>query len=241
MSIERYISVVYPVKAKVLATPRRAKQSCLLLAIILGAINLYHLTNHTVAYWNGAPYCVLRPEHSYVMTNVWPIVDAVIYSYLPSFFMLTFNGIIIYHMWSLKNQSTLNNSGTLVKSFPRVTKMLLSVSLFFICTTLPVETMYIVLSRSESHNKFIYACLDALMVLNHSANFYLYCLSTKKFRKDIKAMFCSHKIDPMGSNTLTQQPTEARSLETNRISIIWLNPSFVTCSNGYKVPIHEYL
>ena len=207
MAIERFISVVYPTKAKSIATPRKAKQICLLLALILGAINLYHLTNHEVVDWNGISYCEIRPEHTYVMNNVWTIVDAVIYCYLPSLLMFTFNGIIIYHMWSAKSQSVLNEPSTISKSFSRVTRMLLSVSFFFICTTLPVETMFIVLSRSESHNKSVYACLDVLMVLNHSANFYLYCVSTKKFRQDLKNMYCIHKVHPSDANTSTLQPT----------------------------------
>ena len=213
MSFERFISIVYPIKAKAMATPRRAKQICLISALILSTINLYHLANRTVEYWDGVQYCEVHPEHVYVMNNVWPIVDAVIYSYLPSLLMFTLNGIIIYHMWSSKKQAVLSQPGTIAKSFSRVTKMLLSVSFFFISTTLPVETMFIVLSRSESHNELLYACLEVLMVLNHSANFYLYCLSTKKFRQDLKAMFCSSEVHPVNGTESTLQPTIDHSLD----------------------------
>ena len=215
MSIERFISIVHPLKAKVLATPRRAKQMCLFLVVILAAINAYHLTSRKVYYWDGVPYCGKRPEHVYITNYVWPILDAVIYSYLPSILMFTFNGIIMYHMWSSKNQAALNQQGAMAKNFPRVTKMLLSVSFFFICTTVPVETMFIVRNYSDSYNALLYSCLDALMVLNHSANFYLYCLSTRKFRQDLKAIFCAHQVHPIGTNTTSQQPTAVHSLDAS--------------------------
>ena len=203
MSIERFFSIVYPIKAKVIATPLRAKQMCLVLALILALINMYHFSNQSVHYWDGLPFCLPRPQHAYMMKYIWPIVDAIIYSYLPSALMFTFNGIVMYHMWSSKNTS---NAVTINKSFPRVTRMLLIVSVFFICSTLPVETMFIIRNRSESYNVLLYACLDVLMVMNHSINFYIYCFSAKKFRRDLLTMFTSYKVGPMTNTVPAQQP-----------------------------------
>ena len=203
ISIERFFSIVYPIKAKVLATPLRARQICLVLALILTIINVYHFSNRSLHYGDGLRYCAPRPQHAYILTYIWPIVDAIIYSYLPSALMFTFNGIVMFHMWSFKNTS---QAVTINKSFPRVTRMLLIVSVFFICSTLPVETMWIIHNRSDSYNTLLYACLDVLMVMNHSINFYIYCFSAKKFRRDLLTMFTSYKVGPMVINVPAQQP-----------------------------------
>ena len=188
MSIERFIIIVHAEKVNYLCTPIRAKLSCLALAITLAGINAFHIVAYRVYTADGVSECVPRPEYDYILTNVWPVIDGMLYAYLPSALILCFSGRIMCHIWNTK--MTFNQASSAEKHFPRVTFMLFSVSLFFIITTVPVTTLFIVFRRTGYVSMLTFACLELLMVLNHSINFFLYCLSGSKFRNDFRKMFC---------------------------------------------------
>ena len=191
MSIERFIVIVHPEKAKYLCTPLRTKLSCLILAIVLLGINAFHIVAYQVYTTDGVRFCVPRPEYDYFLDNVWPIIDGVLYTYLPSILMINFSGAIMCHIW--KTKALFNQASSAQKHFPRVTFMLFSVSVFFIITTVPVTTLFIVERHTGDLSMLTFACLELLMVLNHSINFFLYCLSGSKFRNDFRKMFCAKK------------------------------------------------
>ena len=95
MSIERFVMIVHPEKAKYVSTPLRTKLSCFILAIVLAGINAFHIVAYQVYTINGVSHCVPRPEYDYILDNVWPIVDRVLYAYLPAILMLSFSGGIM--------------------------------------------------------------------------------------------------------------------------------------------------
>ena len=192
MTTDRFFAIYYPLKATVYSTPRRARLVCFALLLPLALINSIHLLSHEVQQFGGTSICWHRDRHSHMMTRVWPSVDAVIYSYLPSTLMIIFNGLIMYRMCSQRNRGPLPDS-YISKHASRVTTMLLGVTTFFILTTVPVHTTFIYHRTNGSYHHVLYTCLDILMITNHSANFYLYCMNSKGFRKDLVNMMTCHK------------------------------------------------
>uniref|UniRef100_A0A1I8IVR5 G_PROTEIN_RECEP_F1_2 domain-containing protein n=1 Tax=Macrostomum lignano TaxID=282301 RepID=A0A1I8IVR5_9PLAT len=104
------------------------------------------------------------------------------------------------------------------RSVNQVTVMLLLVSCFFIVTSLPITVLKVLSSLSSvidstannnrefySRYQLIQACAELLMYLNHSSNFFFYCLAAKKFRNDLYSRLrslrhhCRHSSSGMPS------------------------------------------
>lgn len=79
----------------------------------------------------------------------------------------------------------------LCKNLHQTTAMLTTLSLTFVCLTVPIQTFFIVVMFNEVDftSDPIYAFVDVLFHLNHAVNFYLYCLTAHRFRNQVKQMF----------------------------------------------------
>ena len=99
------------------------------------------------------------------------------------------------------------DSKTLAKQESQITIMLLSITILFLCTHLPSMLLFGVnvfnqWSTESPYNYYLYnvifQCFVTLILLNHSLNFYFYCLSSKIFQKAavgiLKSLFRIHSF-----------------------------------------------
>lgn len=219
VTTERFIAVCFPLKASVLCSVNKARSVTLSLLCMAFCLNVHFLwtTELSEVHLNSSDVakCTAGPEFDFLLTDVWPLVDAFTYSFIPTFICSVLNTLIIrrviiarkYRVRLQKCNTGRNN--LLKKSLPsestiKLTKMLLAVSLTFILTTLP-NSIYIVVQNywnfdhgenllvEISNFALARTVTDNLMFINHSVNFFLYCATGKKFRKNMDRALCKFR------------------------------------------------
>lgn len=244
MTIERAIVVTFPLKAHTICNTRHARWGIISIVGLFIFINCHFLWSVELVHFtfNSTVISKCHPTDGYIRLNedIWPWVDAVIYSFLPSFIILVLNSLIILNVISARNarkrlrqQSKLflrngqnSNHRSHGEMSRKITLMLLTVSFTFLVTTLPMNIVIIyksvfLASGSTSMNtlmkvKLMNTIAEMLMYTNHSINFFLYCATGKKFRNQFKAMVCyvCRRRRP-GSSSPTIRMTKVNSSKTD--------------------------
>ncbi|XP_069114695.1 probable G-protein coupled receptor B0563.6 [Argopecten irradians] len=217
VTVERYIAVCHPLQATVLCSVQKARTVSIIMFLTIVAINVHFMwtVDLSITKTNGSDIatCEANERYAYALTEVWPWVDAAIYSFVPCFILAILNFLIIRQVLlarrfrcQLQNcKSGRNNQ--LQKRLPtegsiKLTLMLLAVSFTFMITTLPNNVSLIVTALMDSHlnnlqqiARFALAktITELLMYTNHSLNFFLYCATGKKFRRNIEKLICKVK------------------------------------------------
>ena len=175
VTVERYIVVCFPLRASTMINTNRAKKVIIFLVLLMFAINLHFLWTVEIVERQmdskNVSNCEAAPHHEHLVNEVWPWVDACIYSFVPFIVILVLNILIICEVVEARNhrrqmqntpehhyhqQTTrLRNgdSSTTTSSCRRscgpgegtkLTVMLLTVSFAFLLTTLPMNVSLIV-------------------------------------------------------------------------------------------------
>ena len=175
VTVERYIVVCFPLKASTMINTSRAKRVIGFLVLLMFSINLHFMWTVEIVQrpvdGKNVSNCEASPQHQHLVNEVWPWVDACIYSFVPFIVILVLNILIICEVVEARNhrrqmqntpehhyhqQTTrLRNgdSSTTTSSCRRscgpgegtkLTVMLLTVSFAFLLTTLPMNVSLIV-------------------------------------------------------------------------------------------------
>ncbi len=216
VTVERYIVVCYPLKAASFCSTPRARKVILALLFFLFMLNLHFFWTVQVVYFKHKgeyiPRCAGGPQHEELVEEIWPWVDAIIYSFLPFAMIMLLNGLIIRQVVLAHHSRCVlqppNNVGYTQRrpsneGSTRLTAMLLTISFAFLLTTLPMNIVNIAtafwnrkyLSDMALVSKFKLArtITEMLMYINHSMNFFLYCAAGQKFRHQLVWMVCYAK------------------------------------------------
>lgn len=187
---------------------------------------------------------------------VWPWVDAAVYSFLPFVIIMFLNVRIIRRVLAARcrrrnlsqppecqptspSSSTRRSSGD---TNSRLTVMLLCISFTFLAMTLPVNIVLIVtgfwkvsdidVDRAAKF-KLVRTITELLMYANHSSNFFLYCATGQKFRRQICLLLCRRwrHPDALAAFGSTYKGTQARNSRFSNsdndckdVSPVWPSP-----------------
>ena len=206
MTIERCISVLWPLQSKKLCTVRNAK----LISIVIGLVFLIFDGQWLITITVKGGYCDYIDGISVVYQKIYNKIDASLYCYVPFILMMMANLIIISKMMlARKNANKVADIGVsadpkgkaLSKNARKTTIMLLSVTLVFCFLTMPVSTYY---AATPNVPPLAHALLVNLGYLNHGINFWLYCLTGSKFRAEVlKIIPCKCKKSSVHISTIT--------------------------------------
>ena len=175
VTVERYIVVCFPLKASSMINTSRAKKVIIFLVLVMFAINLHFLWTVEIVDRKmdskNVSNCEAAPHHEQLVNDVWPWVDACIYSFVPFIVILVLNILIICEVVEARNhrrqmqntpehhyhqQTTRLRDGDHSSSRAscrrscgpgegtKLTIMLLTVSFTFLLTTLPMNVSLIV-------------------------------------------------------------------------------------------------
>ena len=178
-------------------------------------------TNNTAANFNEnthsttntAAVCTLAKEYTAFYYSIWSWVDLMIFSILPWLCLVVSNNVLLWTLsasvrhaqHSLGSAHTEGFSGR-KKQASSMTVTFIAVSTAFIVLNLPMSCIqvasfyhYIVGSLDSFHQSDVYAyCNEIALALwgtNSAVNFYLYCLTGSKFRRELRktfsCMFCA--------------------------------------------------
>ena len=205
LTVDRFLSIWCPFFASWFCTLTRARVMTLVLVCVISAYNVH-------VFWtfqlipgktlNTRPMCTIEKVNPF--HYIFDYIKTVTYCLLPSCLVFILNTCIIYKVSQRKNDiesafqgkvergaSMYTNKVSFRKN--RVTTMLLVISFVWLFLTTPYGILSI--SRSQFSNyspsliKFIITITFLLFYLNHSVNFYLYCLTGQKIRTEFCDLF----------------------------------------------------
>jgi hypothetical protein len=215
VTVERCIAVCFPLRASGMCNVFRARLVVGLLIWILCVINAHffwtvEVSVNKVDQHDDVFMCDAVPDYVFFVKDVFPWVDAAIYSFLPFVIIIVLNCVIIRQVvLARRARSSMQNHENRAKgdeakamrsgneSNTKLTCMLLSVSFSFLLTTLPMNISLIVTAfykaETTSYRQIAQLTLgqtvtELLMYVNHSINFFLYCATGKRFRRQTMHM-----------------------------------------------------
>ncbi|XP_067928071.1 FMRFamide peptide receptor frpr-18-like [Watersipora subatra] len=209
ISIERFLAVCMPLQHRAFKVRSRA------LKIVLGIILFQTAYNCPVFFTYGEqtfdnktyPCSFTSDAAKTYHTKYNTYISMVIYCVFPSVVMLTLNICIIVRLIRIE-KSFLRNATTTSRSQINaisMTRMLLCVTFYFIIVTTPSfifaifqEKLFaqeIVTPEDFGQSEVVDAIFTLLLYLNHSINFFLYCATGKKFKRELLKMLGCYKFN----------------------------------------------
>jgi hypothetical protein len=214
VTTERYIAVCHPLQTQMFCKIGRAWKALLLPILIICVINSHFFFTVSIQQKSDSVECQATPSFELLVNNIWPWVDAVIYSFLPFVIIGVLNGFIIRKISQAEKERKIflqvkHRTARELRRYKssdnkKLTTMLLSVSFAFLLTTIPMNIAVIFTAfwnkrpdrdvEGAAIFHLIKAITELLMYVNHSINFFLYCATGQKFRRSLMQLFCRRRF-----------------------------------------------
>ena len=236
LTTDRYVAIKWPFKAVTNSTPRRAKLIILGILILTFIYNIPHLfvanliRNECLSYLVGG-----------TITKIYSWVTFLVNGIIPFSMLIYMNYVILQTIRKSRKMFKTNESGR-TKESPtdfsigmtcrqrkrktaenQLTIMLLLVTVLFTVLLFPTYIRFIYLSFVErdtpvqfARSMLIYQMTYKLYTTNSGINFFLYCISGRKFRDDLKHILCYSKIF-FGLKTDSNVSIVSIPMDTNRV------------------------
>ena len=246
VTIDRFISVTFPLKANHMCTPGKAKivvAAIVMTFAVFDGVNCLWLLKSEVL-TNDSHMFVGRTDTATKYLNyTWHLIDAVIMNLFPSPIIITFNIITIVklrkarqtrHLISQQSTITTTPGGTPGESSDKkLYAMLISVTMVFATITIPyyawtIYTGYLEHWKNQNFEEnakraLVLFSFIHLYCINHSINFYIYCVTGQKFREELYDVF----RDISCCCRVIKSSTQERGMQTKT------NNTFTLSSNKY--------
>ena len=243
VTVHRLIAVYFPLQAKTILTPRRTVQGLIAMAVLLAAINS-HL--FWTVHLSDEGKCENRHEHKYLVNNIWPRLDLIVNSIIPFFVLLVCNSTIIYKV-KVKSDLLTKDVKSATNKTNTMTVMLISVNIIFLLTTAPFAIyncdVWLPKTKLEKYSIdfMIFTIVYIIQCINNASNFYIYCLSGRKFREEFKATFSGKRVGRQSTYERSQGMSVASAsvAETGTKGRVWTTSgrnAATATKNGHDNP-----
>lgn len=187
IACDRFIRVRFPHHQTNICRRKVVLYSVLILCLISFGFNA-HLLYPDYPYFNrGTNVCGLArapvTPYTYFYFNVWPILQVLIYYFLPICLMLF--GLIGVCLKLRSQRTTVQVSTRRTKLQQHMLLLMVSSVICFALCTLPQSIHRVINLRfgSNSSTPMILSIMNIFFNINYSYNFYLRCLTSKLFRE----------------------------------------------------------
>ena len=185
MTIDRFIAVWFPLQVATLCSIRHAWISTVIMVVLAMLSNVH-------VFWTFYLYQSRRCTYYsslFFMKHIFEPLKFASYCFVPFVIVISLNIAIICKLkWRssfIRRQNTRQGGGSGGSTgHDRIIYLLLTVSFTWFFLTLPVSLLGYV--PFLHNNKIATSFCFIFMYTNHSINFYLYCLTGKKFRQELK-------------------------------------------------------
>ena len=244
VAVDRLMTVCFIVPAKFCCTRNRALSIIIAIAIVLlvldahvfftvDIINVSRVNSEA----NAVYECVHHKKHSAFFTSVWPWMDAVAASFVPCMIVMACNLYIVAMLLHRKRQSTVTHN-----KVSTLTALLVLIGILFCGTTMPIAiyqspVMYAHRKLNEINGldeddvlvaNFTFTTLYLLACINSTFNFFIYCICSEVFRKELQRMLGrKNRVEPE-RNTSTVRLEPERNTSTVRPQTVELKESEVS-------------
>ena len=198
MSIEKFIALYFPLKAKSYCTVGTAKWVTFSFAIVIASFNSPILIGLKAI----GKYCFATKHFNYL-----DMLNTSFYALVPIAVMLLANAAIIYKLMYIKYYGMSRTNESVSKSSTRGNVMVVTVSLTFIILTSP-RAVDSCIQLKLSNTQFGRLFVVSKQYLNHSINGILYCTFVEKFRYELwkVLLFCRKKRKSKNCTTSMNSP-----------------------------------
>ena len=206
MTLDKYIAIRWPHRAATYSTPGRAKLIAMVLYISVFIFNILHFFLSSII----GDQCLAYGIRS-VMSRIYSWLSFVLNAIIPFTMLIHMNYIIVNSVRKSRKMFAANNGTTnegadqgmatrqrnMKTAENQLTIMLLLVTTLFLILLCPTYFRFIYLlfvQRSTpldfAKSIIIFQVTSKLYITNSGINFFLYCISGQKFRKDLKELLC---------------------------------------------------
>lgn len=220
VTLERLTSTLLPHRRRVICTMKSSLIAVLVILVFLVLLNGHFLfgygnTSTTVNGTEVVERCVpLTESYDKFILYSWTWIDLCVFFIVPMTVLLVGNSLIIHNVVSSHRKSRRSvvpdkearNSKNKIQTskISSLTISLLLVSLVFcICITpivvFPIGEPYWSANASTDKRATLFlieSLANLFMYVNHSINFILYFMSGKRFRDEVKQLFCRFRGAP---------------------------------------------
>ena len=234
MTIDKYVAIKWPHRAATYSTPRRARTIPLGVIACAFSYNIPHLFASSLIGDQCFAYAV-----GGTMTRVYSWISFTVNGIIPFSMLIYMNSVIVQTVRNSRKmfRSVITtNAGrekearqrTMKSAENQLTIMLLLVTMLFLILLLPtyIRFIYLTFIERDTPSKYASSMLFfqitfKLYTTNNGINFFLYCISGKKFRADLKEIFgsiatsCRPCFSVMRSKSISQISIRTVSASVN--------------------------
>ncbi|XP_025081517.1 probable G-protein coupled receptor 139 isoform X2 [Pomacea canaliculata] len=210
MTVERFLAIRFPLKIGALCTRRRSMMTLVLLFVCVMALNIIYPVAAKDQINGNDWICIFGKEFDQLMEKVWYWVDAFFYSIIPSILLSILNTLIILGIRRAtvihraltedggSRKTASGQAAEKVRQQRQITIMLFVLCVVFVVLTLP-NSVFFVYQRYWDYSVSTYETAKYLFVkqiifllsdMPHAINFFVYFISTKKFRDRFLDTIC---------------------------------------------------
>jgi len=224
VSMERYVAVCQPLKARSLCTFGRSRRVVIGLGLFAVLYNLprFFEVRTTTAYYTDLGVNVtdvgptpLRNNPAYVSVYMTWLYLVVMY-FLPFVGLTGFN-LFIYKQVRQANLERAQLTHSQKKEISLATMLMVVVSVFFICNILAL-VVNILESVIKVEIIILNRISNLLVTLNSSVNFIIYCIFGDKFKRIFYQLCCPVRANQMPQEFMQRYPDGARTVTAFRNS-----------------------
>ena len=235
MTVDKYIAIRWPHKAATYSTPRRAKLIVIVLYMLVLIYNIPHLFLSSIIGKECLAYGI-----SSVIAKVYSWFSFVLNAIIPFTVLIHMNYVIVKSVRKSREMFAADKRMThqgadhgmetrqkrMKSAENQLTIMLLLVTTLFLILLCPTyfRFIYFLFSKRDSplayaNSMFLVQFTYKLYASNSGINFFLYCISGKKFRNDLKEILC---CCCQRKHQLQSSPTGVSTIHTEReLNPIW--------------------
>ena len=206
MTVQRAVCVLWPHRAHLLCTAGQSKVIVMSMTLFIAAIHVHILYGFSIIIIGSGRNCYATTEYDYFFSGIWSWVDMLIFSFLPWLCLGISNSLLV---WKLKvsvreaevslGSDQADKINERKKKATSITVTLVAVSTAFLILTFPMSFVQILnfvqwmkgLLYTGSRSYALYYTQQIsypMWYANSCINFYLYCLTGAKFRREAKTI-----------------------------------------------------
>ena len=234
MTLDKYVAIKWPHRAATYSTPRKAKLISMCVFVCAFSYNVPILFVTSLLGGECAAYVV-----GGIITRVYSWISFIVNGIIPFSMLIFMNSIIVKTVRKSRkmfrdntataskdsNQGMDTRQRTMKSAENQLTIMLLLVTLLFSILLIPtyIRFIYLTFAVNDTPAKFAGSMLlfhisYKLYATNSGINFFLYCISGRKFRNDLKEILCC-------TENLSHSMIESGKRKSQSLSVI-------TCSSA---------
>ncbi|KAL8565614.1 hypothetical protein ACOMHN_064267 [Nucella lapillus] len=215
MTVHRAISVVWPHRVNLVCTRRKVIVALTVITVMMACTYSHYLYGFGLVpkQESGRLLCTIEQgSYATFLQGVFLHVQTVLYSVVPFVCLVIANGIMIWKLMTSAREADQTfaagvGGGEMSKAREKaarsVTRTIVCVSVAFLVLTLPISIhQAVTYVMAETHQisvyqfagfRFLKSLFFLMAFANHAVNFYLYCLTGKRFREEFLNIICCGK------------------------------------------------